>query len=253
MGELGQHYCIALSPDGTRAAVSQGAAFTANGNFDIWVYEFASGTRERLTSDPARDAMPVWSPDGSRVAFSSHRGGVFDLYQKASNGVGNEGVLFKSDEPKHPYDWSQDGHFLIYGSGVAGHFDPWYLPLRGNRKPRPPSDHIQPSKSIPGRPHVAYITKPGNENMCGVHRPGWYFHQRRRSHAGAGMAGTVLHLLRLENDGGRRDHHSGVQKDRRSQNALHGAGSGRRNGHRPVPLRRVPRRPEVPDRRGANG
>ena len=110
LGDLGQHYCFALSPDGTRAAVSQAAASTANGNLDIWVYEFASGTRERLTSDPALDAMPVWSPDGSRIAFSSQRGGVFDLYQKASNGVGNEGVLFKSDEGKHPYDWSRDGH-----------------------------------------------------------------------------------------------------------------------------------------------
>jgi dipeptidyl aminopeptidase/acylaminoacyl peptidase len=138
MGELGKHYSIALSPDGTRAAVSQAAASTANGNFDIWVHEFASGTRERLTSDPAPDVRPVWSPDGSRIAFSSLRGGVFDLYQKASNGVGNEGVLFKSDEGKHSYDWSPDGHFLLYGSGAAGHFDLWYLPLAGDDpKPRP--------------------------------------------------------------------------------------------------------------------
>jgi Tol biopolymer transport system component len=81
----------------------------------------------------------VWSPDGSRIAFSSNRALGFDLYQKASNGVGNEDVLFKSNEGKVAYDWSPDGQFLLYGvSGAldAGHSDLWYLSLSGNdRKP----------------------------------------------------------------------------------------------------------------------
>jgi Tol biopolymer transport system component len=137
VGELGQHFGMALSRDGIRAAISQSMGFTASGNFDIWVHQFASGTRERLTSDPDSDATPVWSPDGSRIAFSSHRSGVFDLYDKASNGVGNEGVLFKSDERKYAYDWSPDGHFLLYTSGI-GHLDLWYLPLAGDdREPKP--------------------------------------------------------------------------------------------------------------------
>jgi Tol biopolymer transport system component len=138
VGELGQHYGMALSRDGTRAAVSQSTDSTANGNFDIWVHQFASGTRERLTSDPAIDTSPVWSPDDRRIAFSSIRSGVLDLYHKASNGVGNEGVLVKSDTAKHAYDWSSDGDFLLYGSGSAGHFDLWYLPLAGDdREPKP--------------------------------------------------------------------------------------------------------------------
>lgn len=126
VGEPGQHYGINLSRDGTRAAVGRRDGSTANGNIDVWVYEFASGTQERLTSDPARDALPVWSPDGSRIAFSSNRALDYDLYEKASNGVGNEDVLFESNDVKLPSDWSPDGQLLLYGVGGAlssGHFD----------------------------------------------------------------------------------------------------------------------------------
>ena len=134
MGEMGQHWGVALSPDGTRAAVSQARLYSKD--LDIWVYDFAPGTLDRLTSDPARDSMPVWAPDGSRIAFTSHRGDP-DIYQKASNGVGNEEVLFKSDEWKRPYDWSPDGHSW-FTAAASGHFDLWYLPLAGDdRKPRP--------------------------------------------------------------------------------------------------------------------
>ena len=88
VGQPGQHYGIALCRDGTRAAVGRRDGSTGNGNIDVWIYEFASSTQERLTSDPAHDALSVWSPDGSRIAFSSNRALDYDLYEKASNGVG---------------------------------------------------------------------------------------------------------------------------------------------------------------------
>ena len=241
VGELGQHYSIALSPDGTRAAVSQAAASKANGNLDIWVHEFASGTRERLTSDPAVDAMPVWSPDGSRIAFASNRGGVFDLYQKASNGVGNEDVLSSRMRGRFPMTGARTGTSCFTVAALAGHFDLWYLPLAGeDRKPRPylqtQFSQSQARFSPDGR-FVAYTSDETGKNEVYV-RPfplaaagKWRgFHEwRHAAPLAPRWQGTVLHLRRLENDGGRRDHHSGVQKDRRSQDALYGAGSGRRN------------------------
>jgi len=69
--------------------------------------------------------------------FGSQRGdGNDNFYQKVSSGAGNEDVLLKADGRKYPYDWSQDGKFLLYGvQGVKG-LDLWVLPFTGDdRKP----------------------------------------------------------------------------------------------------------------------
>ena len=44
---------------------------------------------------------------------------LFNLYQKASSGAGNEEPLFKSNEDKSVQDWSRDGRFLLYSAGAA--------------------------------------------------------------------------------------------------------------------------------------
>lgn len=41
---------------------------------------------ERLTNNPASDGLPVWSPNGSRIAFASDRDGDFEIYTMASDG-----------------------------------------------------------------------------------------------------------------------------------------------------------------------
>jgi Tol biopolymer transport system component len=140
VGEPGYYNSVALSPDGTKVAVSRNDPQAAGSggrtpNLDIWVYEFSHGTSQRLTFDPAPDGFAVWSPDGSRLAFASSGTGIFDLYQKASNGMGNQDLLLKSGEPKASYDWSPDGRWLLYGVR-AGQYNLWYLPLTGeDRKP----------------------------------------------------------------------------------------------------------------------
>ena len=72
------------------------------------------GTSTRFTFNPAFDDAPLWSPDGTRIVFSSDRNGASDLYQKNSAGTGPEELLLKSDHAKIPDDWSADGRFLLY-------------------------------------------------------------------------------------------------------------------------------------------
>ena len=60
---------LALSLDGKKAAVS---LVDAQRNEDVWVLDLhRGGLPTRFTFDPGRDFAPVWSQDGSRVAFAS--------------------------------------------------------------------------------------------------------------------------------------------------------------------------------------
>ena len=69
---------VAISPDGATVA------FTYRG--DIYTVPVAGGKANRLTSNPAYDATPVWSPDGTKIAFSSDREGGRDIFVMSSAG-----------------------------------------------------------------------------------------------------------------------------------------------------------------------
>jgi hypothetical protein len=127
---------LALSPDGTRLAVSkENHVGDLKG---IWLMDLSRGAAGiRFTFGPI-DTSPVWSPDGSRLIFSSNRDGPFNLYQKPANGAKDEEVLLKTGNDKFPTGWSRDGRLLLYSvvqsknkSGI------WVLPLEGERKPVP--------------------------------------------------------------------------------------------------------------------
>jgi Tol biopolymer transport system component len=138
-GNPGPYYspdALALSPDETKVATR--VRDTQTGNRDIWVLDTVRNTRSRLTSNPAIDDYPVWSPDAKRIAFASNRDGRFDLYQKDSSGAGEEEALLRSDHNKYPQDWSRDGRFLLYSDqDPKTKLDLWLLPLSGDRKPIP--------------------------------------------------------------------------------------------------------------------
>ena len=83
---------------------------TVQGNQDLWLLDGAR--MSRFTFDAATDAYPLWSPDGTRIAFRSTRTGKGDLYQKLTSGAGTEERLVASDQVKIPTNWSADGRFL---------------------------------------------------------------------------------------------------------------------------------------------
>jgi Tol biopolymer transport system component len=60
------------SPDGKRLAlVAKGIGRTPTDKANLWVVELARGTAMRLTEEPANRLPPVWSEDGSRIAFAA--------------------------------------------------------------------------------------------------------------------------------------------------------------------------------------
>jgi serine/threonine protein kinase/Tol biopolymer transport system component len=157
---------VKISPDGTKAATMQ----QGQNQIAIWLIDLVHGPSSRFTFDSAVDATPVWSPDGSRLAWLSYRGGSWGIYQKSANGSGNDELLYRFQGEAAPQaltDWSHDGKFLIYaleGSGKTRE-DIWALPLApdaaGNRKPFPvvntPANENGAYLSPDGR-WIAYIS-----------------------------------------------------------------------------------------------
>jgi eukaryotic-like serine/threonine-protein kinase len=164
VGEAGVYRTLAISPDGKRVAVERTDPQTQNK--DIWLVDAASGATTRFTSDPGWDAFPIWSPDSSRIIFTSNRGsGVYDLYRKASSGAGNEELLYQSSEGKGPNSWSPDGKFLIYYSlGQPTHLRLLAADGPADRKPAPLVD--PQFSSVTGRfsPDGRWIAYSSNES-----------------------------------------------------------------------------------------
>ncbi|MGH9881723.1 MAG: hypothetical protein ACRD6N_09835, partial [Pyrinomonadaceae bacterium] len=105
---------------------------------DIWLIDLARNVPSRFTFDPANENNPVWSPDRSRILFSSNRSGVANLYQRLATGTGSDEALFKSAEPIAPLDWSPDGKFILYTVvSPKTENDIWILPLFGDQKATP--------------------------------------------------------------------------------------------------------------------
>jgi serine/threonine protein kinase/Tol biopolymer transport system component len=124
-----------LSPDEKRVAF--GHVEPNGGNSDIWLMELARGTPTRFTFGQRDSITPIWSPDGSRVVFSSDRDGLMNLYQRAASGTGNDEALLKSDNHKLCNDWSLDGKLILYSAYPKSNGDLWVLPLSGEQKPFP--------------------------------------------------------------------------------------------------------------------
>jgi serine/threonine protein kinase len=130
--EPGRDTGLALSPDGTQAAVSRVNSQVAVSD-DIWLLDLSHDAPRRFTSGQNSFA-PVWSSDGSRLAFSSYGRASLDLFQKPASTAGKQELLLESPEVKAPASWSQDGRFVLYAEGEV-QTDLWALPLTGDSKP----------------------------------------------------------------------------------------------------------------------
>ena len=119
-----------ISPDDRRVSATR----ERQDNLDIWLLE---GPRaSRLTVDPAVDRYGVWSPDGARLAFSSGRTGLTDMYIKSADGTGAEERLVAAESYVTPSSWSKDGRFILYYTSDAqtGLNRMGILPMTGKRE-----------------------------------------------------------------------------------------------------------------------
>jgi Tol biopolymer transport system component len=128
-----------ISPDGSRAAV---AKLEPDGvNAELWILD-AAGNATQFTFMPKHQGSPVWSPDGSKIAFFSNAEGVYDIYVKPASGEGRAELFYKSTLPKYPTDWSRDGRYMLFGVISANtRSDVWAI-TTADRKAAPILDTI---------------------------------------------------------------------------------------------------------------
>ena len=96
----------AISPDGAKIV------FTYKG--DLFIVSSAGGTAQPLTFHEAHDFMPVWSRDGSKIAFASDRFGNFDVFVIDALGGEPTRLTYHSNS-EFPYSFSADNKNVIFG------------------------------------------------------------------------------------------------------------------------------------------
>jgi eukaryotic-like serine/threonine-protein kinase len=150
----------AVSPDSKQVAVNRMDPQT--GNWDIWTID-DRGIASRLTSNPAPDTDPVWSPDSKELAFVSERDRPFAIYRTVAGQPGTEQRLLQFGDDTNAVvttDWSPDGKFILYQVGTREHFSwsVWALPLFGEGKPfeAVPGDAVYAAHVSPDGRWIAY-------------------------------------------------------------------------------------------------
>ncbi|MGH6681123.1 MAG: hypothetical protein ACREDL_19845, partial [Bradyrhizobium sp.] len=98
-------------------------AFSYKG--DIWIVETIGGTARAVTSHPAHDISPIFSPDGRTLAFSSNRHGSYDIDTVPLQG-GRPTRLTTDSAADMVCGWSPDGKNILFASMRGTAFPPSY-------------------------------------------------------------------------------------------------------------------------------
>lgn len=136
---------VNLSPDDRRVAISHVDAITPDNDrlaSNIWLFDLGRRVPSRFTLDrSATDENPVWSPDGSQIAYATHTNiGLADVRLQITAGSSNSRIVASGPQNFHPIDWSRDGTLLLHSyrtGGGADDIDLYLLDVKEGAEPRP--------------------------------------------------------------------------------------------------------------------
>lgn len=109
----------AWSPDGKKIAYSSAKWDEKQKKFindDIYIMNADGSSQRKMTTSPADDYSPVWSPDGKKIAFTSERRGNADIFI-----MNVSTIMVQQLTPNSPADdenpsWSPDGKMILFNS-----------------------------------------------------------------------------------------------------------------------------------------
>ena len=122
-----------FAPDGETIALT---TYNGKNNMDIGVGSVLGGELQLLTSSPANDYQPAWSPDGQTIAFVSERDGTHYIYLMDADGT-NQRRLTESEKPELEPAWSPDGTKIAFISSEGMLLSNIYIVNRDGTDLRP--------------------------------------------------------------------------------------------------------------------
>ena len=116
-----------LSPDGKRLAIE-----VEGPNHDLYIYDFDRGVLAKMTTDGVSH-WPIWSPDGSQLAFRQGPMGRFKLRHAPVDQSSPAQPVSADGVAQSPDSWSPDGRELVYTAQDPGQAPPRIMiaPLEG--------------------------------------------------------------------------------------------------------------------------
>ncbi len=151
----------------------QAIAFTSyrDGNGEIYRMTGSGEAQTRLTSHPAEDRMPRWSPDGRTILFVSARDGNAEIYSMRADG-GEPTNLTRSPAPDEGPVWSPDGDRIAFMRQAAdGNWDIWVMRADGAEQrqlTRNPEHDVRPVWSPDGKWLAFMASQGGNYQIFKV-------------------------------------------------------------------------------------
>jgi Tol biopolymer transport system component len=125
IGDPGPWVQMAASPNARQLAVQRDRTAAS----DIWLFDLVRSVSSKFTVDGGNNG-PVWSPDGSELAFRNNRRVLNEVFRKPLAG-GNAGP-WKGVPNERLEDWSRDGRYLVMGQASGAILA---VPLTGDGKP----------------------------------------------------------------------------------------------------------------------
>lgn len=157
-----------ISPDGTTIA------FTYKG--DIYTVPTQGGEAKRLTYEGKHNTIPIWSPDGSKIAFASNREGSQDLFVMPAMG-GEFTRLTRTSGKEEPRAWLDNETILFSASQMPSQqaaqaaFQSQIYQVKADGKTRPEMFASWPMQaiSVDSNGRILFQDKKGYEDVLRKH------------------------------------------------------------------------------------